>query len=73
MQTRMIIRGKIYCEISPEVWQQCPANREMGVAGPDGIYLGLLLFIALGGAVVEVRKARARASITAAKRSLKNA
>jgi len=69
----MTIRGKTYCEISPDLWQQCPANREMGVAGPDGIYLGLALFIALGGAIVEARKARARASITAAKRSLKNA
>lgn len=70
---RMEIRGKTYCEISPDVWQQCSVNREMGVTGPDGIYLGMIAFIAIGGAIVEVRKARARASITAANRSLKNA
>ena len=73
MQNRMTIRGKTYCEISPDLWQQCPKTQVMSAPGPDGIYLGLALFIALGGAIVEARKARARASITAAKRSLKNA
>lgn len=70
---RMEIRGKTYCEISPEVWQQCPVNREMSAPGPDGIYLGLILFIAIGGAIVEVRKARIRASLSNAQRSLNNA
>jgi len=73
MQNRMTIRGKTYCEISPDLWQQCPKTQVMSAPGPDGIYLGMVLFIAIVGAVVEVRKARARASITAANRSLKNA
>lgn len=71
--SRMELRGKTYCEISPEVWQQCPVNREMSAPGPDGIYLGMIAFIGVTGMIVEVRKARIRASITAANRSLNNA